>query len=71
MTLEDYLKVIAGSAPADWRSTLLPTFMYRVVPIRGGSGPDFELQEHTTMLTFTKDVRFGMAWGLVADKNYN
>lgn len=71
MTLEDYLTVIAGSTPADWRSTLLPTFMYRVVPVRGGSGPDFELQEHTTMLTYTKDVRFGMAWGLVADKNYN
>jgi len=73
MTLEDYLTVVAASKPADWRVTLLPTFMYRVVPVRtsGGGTADFELQEHSTMMTFVKDVRFGMAWGLVQDKNYN
>lgn len=73
MTLEDLLTVIAASKPSDWRATLLPTFMYRVVPVRGAGGgaADFELQEHSTTLTFTHDVRFGMAWGLVSDKNYN
>ena len=73
MTLEDYLTVIASSKAADWRVSLLPTFMYRIVPVRasGGGTTDFELQEHTTQMTFTKDVRFGLAWGLVADKNYN
>lgn len=73
MTLEDFLTVIAASKPGDWRSTLLPTFMYRVVPIRaaGGGTADFELQEHTATLTFLRDIRFGMAWGLIADKNYN
>jgi hypothetical protein len=73
MTLEDFMTVIAGSKPGDWRTTLLPTFMYRVVPVRatGGGTADFELQEHSTMMTLAKDVRFGMAWGLIADKNYN
>ncbi|WPZ33260.1 hypothetical protein T8K17_18705 [Thalassobaculum sp. OXR-137] len=72
MTLDDYLTVIAASKPDDWRATVLPTFMFRVVPIRasGGGTVDFELQEHTTTLTFLRDVRFGMAWGLVGDKNY-
>ena len=61
MTLEDYLTVIASSKAADWRVSLLPTFMYRIVPVRasGGGTTDFELQEHTTQMTFTKDVRFG------------
>lgn len=73
MTLEDFLTVVAASKPADWRATLLPTFMFRVVPIRasGGGTTDFELQEHSTMMTFIKDVRFGLAWGLVMDKNFN
>ncbi len=72
MTLEDYLTVVASSKASDWRATLLPTFMFRVVPARSGSGQgDFELQEHTTTLTFTRDVRFGMAWGLVGDRNYS
>ena len=73
MTLEDYLTVIASSKPGDWRSTVLPTFMFRVVPVRGtgGATADFELQEHTTTLTFVRDVRFGMAWGLIGDKNYS
>ena len=73
MTLEDFLTVIAASKPTDWHATLLPTFMYRVVPIRasGGGTADFEMQEHTTTLTFLRDVRFGMAWGLIGDKNYN
>ena len=63
MTLEDFLTVIAASKPADWRTTLLPTFMYRVVPVRasGGGTVDFDLQEHSSTMTFTKDVRFGMA----------
>lgn len=73
MTLEDLLNVVASSKPSDWRATLVPTFMYRVVPVRvaGGTTTDLELQEHSTMLCFTRDVRFGLAWGLVADKNYN
>ncbi|NQW09309.1 MAG: hypothetical protein HQ481_05420 [Alphaproteobacteria bacterium] len=73
MTLEDFLTVVAASKPADWRTTVLPTFMFRVVPVRasGGGTVDFDLQEHTTTMTFTKDVRFGLAWGLVTDKNFN
>lgn len=70
MTLDDYLTVIAASKPDDWRATVLPTFMFRVVPIRasGGGTVDFELQEHTTTLTFLRDVRFGMAWGWSATR---
>jgi hypothetical protein len=73
MTLDDYLTVVASSKPTDWRATILPTFLFRVVPVRnaGGGTTDFELQEHTTTLTYVRDVRFGMAWGLVGDKNYN
>ncbi len=72
MTLEEYLKVVTTSTPADWRATEVPTFMHRIVPVRstGGGAVDFEVQEHNTMLSFTKDIRFGMAWGLVMDKNY-
>ena len=33
--------------------------------------PGVELQEHTSTLTFLRDVSFGMAWGLIADKNYS
>lgn len=72
MTLDDYLTVIAASKPGDWRATVLPTFLFRVVPIRaaGGSTVDFEVHEHSTTLTFVRDIRFGMAWGLIGDKNY-
>ena len=72
MTLDEYLSVVAASTSEDWRATNMPTFMYRIIPVRGAGGgnTDFEIQEHNMMLSFTKDVRFGMAWGLVADKNY-
>ena len=69
MTLEEYLNVIAGSKPEDWRTSNVPTFMHRIVPARSG-GSDFELQEHNVMLNYAADIRFAMAWGLVADKNY-
>jgi hypothetical protein len=73
MTLEEYLTVIAASVPRDWRATQVPTFMHRIVPVRnpGSSGADFEIQEHNVLLSFTKDIRFSMAFGLVVDKNYN
>lgn len=73
MTLEEYLTVVALSQPEDWRTTNVPTFMHRIVPVRssGGGNADFEIQEHNLMITYTKDIRFGMAWGLIADKNYN
>jgi len=65
--------VVSASKPTDWRASVVPTFMYRVVPVRatGGGTADFELQEHSTLLSFTQDVRFGLAWGLVAEKNYS
>lgn len=72
MKLDEYLDLVAESAPSEWRSTVAPTFMFRVVPVRssGGGTADFELQEHNTSLTYAKDIRIGMAWGLVSDKRY-
>tara|TARA_R110002012_G_scaffold90023_1_gene220318 strand:- start:10 stop:498 length:489 start_codon:yes stop_codon:yes gene_type:complete len=70
MTLEEYLSTIIGSKPGQWRASNVPTFMHRIVPSRT-PGSDFELQEHNVLLNFTEDIRFSMAWGLVADRNYN
>lgn len=69
MTLEEYLSTIIGSKPDQWRASNVPTFMHRIVPSRT-PGSDFELQEHNMLLNFTEDVRFSMAWGLVANRNY-
>lgn len=69
MTLEEYLSVIADSKAADWRTSNVPTFMHRIVPSRT-PGSDFELQEHNVLMNYMPDIRFSMAWGLVADRNY-
>lgn len=73
MKLEDYLARIEGSEPGDWRVTQVPTFMYRLVPVRGSDNRtlDFEVQEHNVMLTYAPDVNLTMAWGLVADRNFS
>lgn len=69
MTLEEYLSTIIDSKPDQWRASNVPTFMHRIVPSRT-TGSDFELQEHNVLLNFTEDIRFSMAWGLVASRNY-
>ncbi|MBT5264070.1 MAG: hypothetical protein HOL85_04510 [Rhodospirillaceae bacterium] len=73
MTLDEFLMTIAKSSADDWRVTDVPTFMYRIVPVRGpGSAKqDFEIQEHNVMMTYTKDITIGMAFGMVIDRNYS
>ena len=73
MKLEDYLKVIGTSTQKDWLVTQVPTFLYRLVPVRVGENRslDFQLQEHTFMLSYKKDLAISMAWGLVDDKGYS
>ena len=72
MKLDDYLSVVAQSAPKDWTVSKVPTFMYRLIPTRGAENRtlDFELQEHTSLLVFRRDVRFSMAFGLVQNANF-
>ncbi|MBL8690943.1 MAG: hypothetical protein JNL04_17700 [Rhodospirillaceae bacterium] len=73
MRLDEYVVLVAGSQPADWRVHKSPTFHYRVVPVRGGPNRivDFELHEHNVVLTFSKDVGINMCFGLVQDRNYS
>ncbi|EKE77683.1 hypothetical protein [Oceanibaculum indicum] len=73
MKLNDYLTVVAQSAPNDWTVSKVPTFMYRLVPTRGADNRtlDFELQEHTALIIFRRDIRFSMAFGLVQNANFN
>ncbi len=72
MRLDEYVTLVATSAPADWCVHKSPTFHYRVVPVRGGPNRivDFELQEHNVIMTFAKDVGVNMCFGLVSDRNY-
>lgn len=71
MTLDEYLTVVSASRPSDWSRANAPTFLYRVVPVRTqGGGADLALQEHTVTMTYRHDIRVGMAWGLVADRNF-
>ena len=72
MRLDEYVNLVATSAPADWRVHKSPTFHYRVVPVRGGPNRivDFELHEHNVIMTFAKDVGVNMCFGLVSDRNY-
>ena len=73
MKLDDYLSVVAQSAPNDWTVSKVPTFMYRLVPVRSPDNRalDFELQEHTALIIFRRDIRFSMAFGLVQNANFN
>jgi hypothetical protein len=73
MRLDELINVAAASAPADWRVSRSPTFLYRIVPVRGqqNRAMDLELLEHNVMMTFTKDVSIAMAFGLVIDRNYS
>ncbi|MBU0723535.1 MAG: hypothetical protein KJ904_11760 [Alphaproteobacteria bacterium] len=73
MKLDDYLSVIAQSAPKDWSVSKVPTFMFRLVPIRGADNRtlDFELQEHNALMVFKRDIRFSLAFGLVQNPNFN
>lgn len=70
MNIDEYLSVVEKSRPEDWRVAQVPTFMYRVVPVRGGGGADFEIQEHNATMNYSPDIRFSLAWGLVSDRNY-
>ncbi len=72
MRLDEYVTLVATSAPGDWRVHKSPTFHYRVVPVRSGPNRivDFELQEHNVIMTFAKDVGINMCFGLVSDRNY-
>jgi hypothetical protein len=72
MRLEEYVNLVAASAPQDWRVHKSPTFHYRIVPVRGGPNRivDFELQEHNVVMTYAKDVGVNMCFGLVQDRNY-
>lgn len=73
MQLDDFLRIIGTSTPKDWLVMQSPTFLYRLIPVRVGDtrSLDFELKEHTFMLTYRRNLSIAMAWGLVEDRNYS
>ena len=73
MTLDELVMTIAKSEVADWSIHRSPTFQYRLIPVRGEKNRllDFDLREHTIMMSYRKDVRIAMAFGLVDDPNFN
>lgn len=73
MKLNELMALIAQSAPTDWVVNASPTFLFRLVPIRGGQDNrtlDLELQEHTVVMTFKPEVSISMAYGMVQDKEF-
>jgi len=72
-SLKEMIDTIADSEVSDWSVHRSPTFHYRLIPVRGEKNRllDFDLREHTVMLSFRQDVRIAMAFGLIDDPNFN
>ncbi len=66
LTLEELMKAIEESDPSDWNYIQRPVFAQDIQHVSGGGHPVpwVEIEEHSSLLVFRKDLRISIAMGL-------
>ena len=72
MDLRAFIRAVADSEVTDWTPILRPTFRHRFEPRINAKGEEIGLSadQHDLHLTFLKDIRITMAYGMVENANY-
>lgn len=72
MDLLRYINIVAESEVADWVPILQPTYRNRFLPRRNAAGVEIGLSadQHRLHLTFRRDIRISLGFGLVENGNY-
>lgn len=73
MELREMVKQAGDSAPGDWMPILRPTYRHRFVTRKNAKGEEIGLaaDQHRLHLTFKKDIRITLGFGLVETANYH
>ena len=73
MNLQDLVKKISGSDIADWSPILRPTFRHRFVTRTNPEGETTGVaaDQHKLHLTYKKDIRITVGFGMVQVANYH
>jgi hypothetical protein len=72
MRLDHYLTLIGDSKPEDWRLFSRPTFRHHFVRSTDEKSEEVsvEVDEHRVAMCFSPNIRITLAYGLVAEPNY-
>ena len=72
MDLQNYVKTIADSEIGDWTPILRPTYRNRFIPRKNAKEEVIGLaaDQHPLHLTFLRDIRITLAYGMVDNANY-
>lgn len=72
MDLRAFVKTVADSDVVDWAPILRPTLRHRFISRNNAKGEEIGLaaDQHSLHLTFLKDIRITMAYGMVENAHY-
>ena len=72
MDLQKYVKTVADSEIGDWTPILRPTYRNRFIPRKNAKEEVIGLaaDQHPLHLTFLRDIRITVAYGMVDNANY-